>query len=105
MGSTGLAAAYLLGWFLQGAIQGPPLRRLGYRFHLGLDLRSEGMRKVFALMGPVMVSTWVQPITLAINSRFGSRLYEGGGGVGAGVRLQTLYLVIGGDRYPLPSPT
>ena len=94
-GIYGLAAAYLLGWFLQGAIQGPPLRRLGYRFRPGLDLRSEGMRKVFALMGPVMVSTWVQPITLAINSRFGSRLYEGAG-VSALEYASNLYLVIGG---------
>ena len=94
-GIYGLAAAYLLGWFLQGAIQAPPLRRLGYRFRPGLDLRSEGMRKVFALMGPVMVSTWVQPITLAINSRFGSRLYEGAG-VSALEYASNLYLVIAG---------
>ena len=77
MGIYGLALAYLLGWFLQGVIQVPPLRRLGYQYRPGLDFRSPGMKKVFALMGPVMVSTWVQPINLVINSRFGSRLYGG----------------------------
>lgn len=61
MGIYGLALAYLLGWFLQGVIQVPPLRRLGYQYRPGLDFRSPGMKKVFALMGPVMVSTWVQP--------------------------------------------
>jgi len=94
-GIFGLAAAYLLGWALQGAIQIPTLHRLGYRYRPGLDFRSEGMRRVFALMGPVMVSTWVQPITLAINSRFGSRLYDGAG-VAALEYSSNLYLVIAG---------
>lgn len=94
-GIYGLAGAYLLGWFLQGVIQGPPLRRLGYRYQPGLDFRSEGMKKVFALMGPVMVSTWIQPITQAISSRFGSQLYNGGG-VAALEYASNLYLVIAG---------
>ncbi len=94
-GIFGLAAAYLLGWFLQGAIQLPPLGRLGCRLRPGLELGGEGMRKVFALMGPVMVSTWIQPITQAISSRFGSRLYDGGG-VAAIEYASNLYLVIGG---------
>ena len=54
-----------------------------------------GMRKVFALMGPVMVSTWVQPVNQAINARFGSRLYEGAG-VSALEYSSNLYLVIAG---------
>lgn len=95
LGIYGLAGAYLLGWLLQGVIQVPPLRRLGFRFRPGLELRSEGMRKVFALMGPVMVSTWVQPINQAINGRFGSRLYEGAG-MSALEYASNLYLVIAG---------
>ena len=95
LGIYGLAVAYLLGWFLQGVIQVPPLLRLGYDYHPHLSFRSEGMKKVFALMGPVMVSTWVQPINLVINSRFGSRLY-GGAGVSALEYSTNLYLVIAG---------
>ena len=95
LGIYGLAGAYLLGWLLQGLIQIPPLHRLGYHYEPALGLHSEGMRKVFALMGPVMVSTWVQPINLVINSRFGSRLYEGGG-VAALEYSTNLYLVITG---------
>lgn len=94
-GIYGLAVAYLLGWFLQGAIQVPPLGRLGYRYRPGISFRSEGMKKVFALMGPVMVSTWIQPITQAISSRFGSQLYNGGG-VAALEYASNLYLVIAG---------
>lgn len=95
MGIYGLALAYLLGWFLQGVIQVPPLRRLGYQYRPGLDFRSPGMKKVFALMGPVMVSTWVQPINLVINSRFGSRAIRGAG-VSAMEYSTNLYLVIAG---------
>lgn len=95
LGIYGLAGAYLVGWLLQGLIQIPPLQRLDYRYRPVLELRSEGMKKVFALMGPVMVSTWVQPINLVINSRFGSRLY-GGAGVSAMEYSTNLYLVIAG---------
>ena len=95
LGIYGLAGAYLVGWLLQGLIQIPPLCKLGYRYHPRLEVRSEGMKKVFALMGPVMVSTWVQPINLVINSRFGSRLYNGGG-VAALEYSNNLYLVIAG---------
>ena len=95
LGIYGLAGAYLLGWLLQAAIQLPSLKRTGFVFHPSLSLRSEGMKKVFALMGPVMVSTWVQPINLVINSRFGSRLY-GGGGVSVLEYSTNLYLVIAG---------
>ena len=95
LGIYGLAGAYLLGWLVQGVILLPPLRRLDSPLRPGLEMRSEGMKKVLRLMGPVMVSTWVQPITLAVNSRFGSRLY-GGAGVAALEYASNLYLVIAG---------
>ncbi len=94
-GIYGLAVAFLVGWFLQAAVQIPALRRRGFRYHPGFDLRSEGMKKVFALMLPVMVSTWVQPINLTINSRFGSHLYNGAG-VSAIEISTNLYLIVAG---------
>ena len=94
-GVYGLAAAYLVGWLLQALIQVPSLGRLGFRYHPNFSFRTEGMRKAFALMGPVMVSTWVQPINLTINTRFGSHLYDGAG-VSAMEYSTNLYLVIAG---------
>lgn len=95
LGIFGLAGAYLLGWFLQGVILLPPLRRLNSPLRPSLAFRSEGMKKVMVLMGPVMVSTWVQPVNQAVNARFGSQLYEGAG-VAALEYSSNLYLVITG---------
>ena len=94
-GVYGLAAAFLVGWLLQAVVQLPALRKKGFTYAPRLEVRSEGMKKVFALMGPVMVSTWVQPINLTINSKFGSHLYEGAG-VSAIEYATNLYLVIAG---------
>jgi len=94
-GIYGLAVAFLLGWLLQAVVQLPALNKKGYRYYPSLDWRSEGMKQVFALMLPVMVSTWVQPINLTINSKFGSRLY-GGAGVSAIEISTNLYLIIAG---------
>ncbi len=94
-GVYGLAAAYLVGWLLQALVQVPSLKQVGFRYHPDFSFRSEGMRQAFALMGPVMVSTWVQPINLTINSRFGSYLYDGAG-VSAMEYSTNLYLVIAG---------
>ena len=94
-GIYGLAVAFLIGWLLQALIQLPALSRLGYRYRPQLRMRDDGLSKVFALMIPVMVSTWVQPINLTINSRFGSHLYNGAG-VSAIEISTNLYLIIAG---------
>ncbi len=94
-GIYGLAGAYLVAWLLQALIQIPSLHKLGYRQQLGFQWRSQGMYQVFVLMVPVMVSTWVQPINLTINSHFASYLYEGAG-VSAIQIATTLYLIIAG---------
>ena len=94
-GVYGLAGAYLLGWFLQALVQVPSLRRLDFHYRPDFSFRSEGMRKAFSLMGPVMISTWVQPINLTINTKFGSHLYDGAG-VSAMEYSTNLYLVVAG---------
>jgi len=94
-GIVGLAVAFLLGWLMQALIQVPSLARKRFRFRPSLSLRSEGMKKVFKLMLPVMVSTWVQPINITINSKFGSRLFDGSG-VSAIELSSNLYLIIVG---------
>ncbi len=94
-GIFGLAAAFLIGWFLQAAIQVPALRKKGFFYKPSLSPKSEGMKKVFAFMLPVLVSTWVQPINLTINAKFGSRLM-GGFGSSAIDLSNNLFLIIVG---------
>lgn len=92
-GIYGLAVTFLIGWSVQAFVQIPSLRKKGFRYYPAMGVRNEEMRKVFALMLPVMVSTWVQPIMLTINSRFASYLYNGSG-VSAIEYSTNLYLMI-----------
>ena len=94
-GVTGLAVAFLISWFLQAAVQIPALRKKGFTFTLSLSAGSEEMKKVFRLMLPVMVSTWVLPINQMIHSKFGSRLFDGSG-VSAVELAYSLFTVIAG---------
>lgn len=94
-GIFGLAVTFLIAWFAQAAVQVPSLKKKGFRLHLSLNFRSEGIKKVFSLMLPVMVSSWVLPINQTINSKFGSRLFDGAG-VSAIELSYNLYTVIAG---------
>jgi putative peptidoglycan lipid II flippase len=94
-GIFGLAVTFLIAWTLQAIVQIPSLIKKGFKFVPSLSLKSEGMQKVFRLMLPVMVSTWVLPINQMINSKFGSRLFDGAG-VSAIELAYNLYTVIAG---------
>lgn len=94
-GIEGLAVTFLIAWLLQALVQIPSLVKRGYYYKPSLSLKSEGMKKVFALMLPVMVSTWVLPINQTINSKFGSRLFDGAG-VSALELAYNLFTVIAG---------
>lgn len=78
-GVYGLAVAFLLGWLGQALIQLPSLKKRNYVYRPRSFLHEDGIKKVLLLMAPVMVSTWVQPINIAVATRFASFLYEGSG--------------------------
>lgn len=92
-GVYGLAIAFLAGWSLQAIVQIPALRKKGFRYKPSFSIRNNEMKKVLLMMLPVMVSTWVQPINLVINTRFASHL-NGGSGVSAIEYSTNLYLII-----------
>lgn len=73
----GLAVVYLLGWCLQAAIQVPSLIKKGYRFTPNFNWQSQDLRQVGVLVLPVMVSTWVQPLNIFVNTKFASGIYQG----------------------------
>lgn len=94
-GIYGLVVAYLIGWAAQALIQIPDLKRADFHFHPNFSLNTPEMKQVFTLMAPVMISTWVQPINLTINTRYASYLHQG-----AGVSMieiaTNLYLILAG---------
>lgn len=92
-GVYGLAAAFLVGWAMQAVMQIPSMHRLGYRYRPALW--HEGMKKVFVLMAPVMVSTWIQPINMVVSTKFASGLYRDSG-VSAMTYANTLYTMLAG---------
>lgn len=94
-GIYGLALAFLVGWLMQALVQIPALKKKGFRYRAQLRKKTAEMKQVLSLMLPVMVSTWVLPINLTINSKFASRLY-GGSGVAAMEYSSNLYLIIAG---------
>ncbi|MBE7004899.1 MAG: murein biosynthesis integral membrane protein MurJ [Ruminococcaceae bacterium] len=90
-GVMGLAVAFLVGWGAQVLIQLPALHRFGYRYQP--TLRHEGLHKIFLLAGPVLVSTWVQPLNLMIATRYASFIP---GGASALEYANTLYTIVAG---------
>lgn len=93
-GIYGLAVAFLIGWLAQALVQIPKLNKLGYSYKPCFSFNNPDMKKVFFLMLPVMVSTWVQPINLTINTAFASSLEEGS--VSAIEYSNNLYMMIAG---------
>lgn len=96
-GIYGLTVAFIIGWAMQAVIQIPPLFKRGYIYKPYINFHDEGLKKIFMLMLPVMVSTWIQPINLSISIKFASRLFGGdGSGVSAINYANTLYTIIVG---------
>ena len=93
-GIYGLAVAFLIGWLAQAVVQIPKLKKFGYSYRPNFSFTNPDMKKVFFLMLPVMVSTWVQPINLTINTAFASSLEEGS--VSAIEYSNNLYMMIAG---------
>lgn len=92
-GVFGLAITYLIGWIMQAVIQVPSLIKKEYKYKFRIDFKDKGIKKVGLLMLPVMISTWIQPINIAINTKFASNL---NGGVASLEYANNLYTIIAG---------
>jgi len=79
-GVYGAAVAMLIGWGAQALFQVPSLMKRGYRYRPRLC--HPGLKKIFKMMLPVMVSTWIVPINMLVILRFASRLYGGTSSIG-----------------------
>ena len=95
-GIYGLAVAFFIGWALQALMQVPSLWKKGYHYRPSFIFFDKGIQKILFLMLPVMVSTWVQPINLVINTQFASHLYDGEIGITSLQYANNLYIIIVG---------
>ena len=71
-GVEGLAVTMLIAWSLQVAVQIPSLIKFKYKFRLDFRLKDPGIKQALLLAGPMLISTWVQPLYTIINSRLAS---------------------------------
>ncbi len=72
-----MAIGTLVGGFLQLAVQGPALRRVGFRWRPVLDWRDPGVRQVLRLMGPATIGAAAVQVNVFVNNNFASYLGNG----------------------------
>ncbi len=93
-GLTGVIISMLIAWASQLFVQIPHLLKKGYRYKPTLNLRDEGIKDAVKLAIPVLISSWVQPLCVVINTAFGS--YMGDGTVIALNWANKLYIIMVG---------
>ncbi len=71
-GINGLAYTMLIAWALQVAVQIPSLLRFKFIPRLNFKFFDENVKRAMLLAGPMLVSTWVQPLYSIVNSRLAS---------------------------------
>ena len=74
----GLCVAMLIGWAMQFVIQIPSLIKNKYEFKLSFNLKDPGIKEAMLLALPVLISSWVQPISVFVNKRYASAIIGGG---------------------------
>jgi len=94
LGVTGLAVAFLLAWLLQVIVQIPFIRGKGFEYSISLKINDPGIKKISKMVLPILVSSWVTPVSLFILAAVASYLGEG---AVTSIRLSNrLYLILSG---------
>ncbi|MCL2619794.1 MAG: murein biosynthesis integral membrane protein MurJ [Defluviitaleaceae bacterium] len=73
-GVVGLAVVFLIGSVLQVAIFWHPLRKHGFKLKPRLNFKDEGLRQILRLSPMVMVSSWLFPINIVVNTGIAANL-------------------------------
>lgn len=89
----GLAVTMVVAWSLQVIIQIPSLIKFKYKFKLDFKFADKNIKSAIMLAGPMLISTWVQPLYTVINSRLASGI---DGAYSALEYANRLYLIITG---------
>ena len=94
-GIYGLAVAMLIGWAMQLLILLPALFKFKYKFGIAFNFCHPGMKKVYKLALPVLLSSWAQPLNVMINTYLASFI-DGGNAVSYINYANKLYIIIVG---------
>ena len=92
-GVHGLAVTMVIAWSLQVAVQIPSLKKFKFRYRVDLRLRDKHIKQALLLAGPMLISTWVQPLYTIVNSRLASGI---DGAYSALEYANRLYLIVVG---------
>ncbi len=71
-GVWGLSIAMLLSWSLQVFVQIPSLKKFGFKMKPTIKIWNEDIKRALLLAGPMLISTWVQPLYSVVNTRIAS---------------------------------
>ena len=71
-GIYGLAVTMVIAWSLQFFIQLPWLKKLGVRYRPDFHFKDPSVKQAIMLAGPMLISTWVQPLYTLVNQRLAS---------------------------------
>lgn len=92
-GVTGLAVTMVIAWSLQVAVQIPSLIKFKYKYKPDFRLRDKHIKQALMLAGPMLISTWVQPLYTIVNSRLASGI---DGAYSALEYANRLYIIVTG---------
>ena len=71
-GVYGLAVTMIIAWSLQLIIQIPWLKKFGVKYRPDFGFKDPAITQTIRLAGPMLISTWVQPLYTLINQRLAS---------------------------------
>lgn len=73
-GVYGLAVTMVIAWSLQLIIQLPYLKRFGVKYRPDFRFKDSSIKQALMLAGPMLISTWVQPLYSLVNQRLASNI-------------------------------
>ncbi len=80
----------VIAWSLQLIVQIPSLKKFGVRYRPNFRFRDQNIKQALLLAGPMLISTWVQPLYSIINSRLASGIDGAVSTLEYGNRLYTI---------------
>ncbi len=89
-GVYGLAVTMVIAWSLQLIVQLPSLKKFGVHYRPNFRFRDSNIKQALLLAGPMLISTWVQPLYSIINSRLASGIDGAVSTLEYGNRLYTI---------------